>query len=101
MGLQANGEVSKFPPGDSRLGQTAGPILSLNEAWYHTVDKCVNYGPVSEIILPLMHNCFFWRSAARGSAAAEGSWRAAGFRYCWLLWGKAAVVTRSVSHADY
>jgi hypothetical protein len=59
MGLQANGEVSKFPPGDSRLGQTAGPILSLNEAWYHTVDTCVNYGPVSEIILPLMHNCFF------------------------------------------
>jgi hypothetical protein len=34
-------------------------ILSLNEAWFHTLDRCVVDGPLSEVILPLMRNCFF------------------------------------------
>jgi hypothetical protein len=59
MGLRDDGEVSKFQPGDPRLGQTASPISSLNEAWVHTLDRCVVDTPLSEIILPLMRNCFF------------------------------------------
>ena len=35
------------------------PILSLNEAWLHTLDRCVPDSPMSEVILPLMRNCFF------------------------------------------
>ena len=73
MDLRDDGEVIKFLPGDPQLGQTAGPIFSLNEAWFHTFDRCVIDTPLSEIILPLMRNCFFWRSDARGSVAAEGS----------------------------
>ena len=46
-------------PKDLRLGQTNGPISSLNEAWLHTLDICVSHGPLNEIILPLMRNCFF------------------------------------------
>jgi hypothetical protein len=45
MGLRDDGETSKLPPGDSRLGQTTGPISSLNEAWFHTLDSCVVDGP--------------------------------------------------------
>ena len=59
MGLGDDGEVSKLPPGDPRLGQTTGPISSLNEAWLHTLDKCVIDSPLSGVILPLMRNCFF------------------------------------------
>jgi len=46
-------------PKDLRLGQTNGPISSLNEAWLHTLDICVSDGPLNEVILPLMRNCFF------------------------------------------
>jgi hypothetical protein len=59
MGLRDDGELSKLPPGDSRLGQTTDPISSLNEAWFHTLDSCVSDSPQSEVILPLMRNCFF------------------------------------------
>jgi hypothetical protein len=59
MGFRDDGEVSKFRAGDPRLGQTTGPISSLNEAWFHTLDKCVTDTPLSEVILPLMRNCFF------------------------------------------
>jgi hypothetical protein len=79
MGLRDAGQVSKLPPGDPRLGQIIGPISSLNKAWFHTLDRCVIDSPLSEVILPLMRNCFFWRSDARGSLAAEGSWRSASF----------------------
>jgi hypothetical protein len=34
-------------------------ILSLNEAWFHTLDRCVIDSPLSEVILPLMRNFFF------------------------------------------
>ena len=59
MGLRNDGKMSEFPPGNPRLGQTTGPISSLNEAWSHTLDSCVVDGPLSEVILPLMRNCFF------------------------------------------
>jgi len=58
MGLRDEG-VSKLPPGDPRLGQSSGPIPSLNEAWLHTLDRCVIDSPLSGVILPLMRNCFF------------------------------------------
>ena len=59
MSPRDDGETSKLPPGDPRRGQTTGPISSLNEAWFHTLDSCVVDGPLSEVILPLMRNCFF------------------------------------------
>jgi hypothetical protein len=59
MGLRDDGEGSKLLPGNPRLGQTTGSISSLNEAWFHTLDRCVINGPLSEVILPLMRNCFF------------------------------------------
>ena len=59
MGLSDDAEASKLPPGDPRLRQTAGPISSLNEAWFHTLDRCVTDSPLSEVVLPLMRNCFF------------------------------------------
>jgi len=59
MGLRDDSEISGLPPGDSRLGQTTGPISSLNEAWLHTLDKCCIDNPLSGVILPLMRNCFF------------------------------------------
>jgi len=59
MGLRDDGEVSKLPSRDPRLGQTTGPISSLNEAWFHTLDWCVIDSRLNEVILPLMRNCFF------------------------------------------
>ena len=44
---------------DPRPKQTTYPILSLNEAWLRTLDRCVLDSPLSEVILPLMSNCFF------------------------------------------
>ena len=48
-----------FRRGDLQLRKTAPPILSLKEAWLHTLDRCVPDSPMSEAILPLMRNCFF------------------------------------------
>ena len=59
MGLRDESEVSKLPPGDPRLGQAIRTISSLNEAWFHTLDRCAVDCPLSEVILPLMRNCFF------------------------------------------
>ena len=59
MSLGDDGEISKLPSGNPRLGQTIDPISSLNEAWFHTLDRCVTDSPLSEVILPLMRNCFF------------------------------------------
>jgi hypothetical protein len=52
MGLRDDGEVNKLPPGYPRLGQTTGANSSLNEAWFHTLDRCVIDSPLSEVILP-------------------------------------------------
>jgi hypothetical protein len=59
MGPCNDGEVSKHPLGDSRFGQTTGPIASLSEAWLHSLDRCVVDTPLSELIFPLMCSCFF------------------------------------------
>jgi hypothetical protein len=59
MGLRDDGEFSELPSEDSRIGRTTGPILSLNEAWFQTLDICVIDTPLSDVILPLMRNCFF------------------------------------------
>ena len=59
MGLRSDGELLKAPPGDPRIGQTTRSISSLNEAWSHTLDRCVFDTSVSELTLPLMRNCFF------------------------------------------
>ena len=59
MGLRDDREVSKLPPEIPRLGQTTGPISSLNEAWFHTLDRCVIDTPLGEVIVPLTRNCFF------------------------------------------
>ena len=58
MSLGDDGEISKLPSGNPRLGQTIDPISSLNEAWFHTLDRCVTDSPLSEVILPLMRNAF-------------------------------------------
>jgi hypothetical protein len=36
-----------------------GPISSLTEAWLATLHRCVIDGPLDEVMLPLMRNCFF------------------------------------------
>jgi len=59
MGLRNGREISEVPPGNPGLGQTIGPISSLNEAWFHTLDRCAVDTPLSEFIFPLMRNCFF------------------------------------------
>jgi hypothetical protein len=57
--LRYNREASKLPAEDPRLGQTNSSISSLDEAWIHTLDRCVIDSPLSQVILPLMRNCFF------------------------------------------
>jgi hypothetical protein len=59
MGMREESEVNKFPPGDPSRLQTSGSISSLNEAWFHVLDKCVINLPLGEAILPLMRDCFF------------------------------------------
>src|SRR5262249_61955065 len=46
------------PPGDLRGAQLNGPISSLNEAWFQTLDTCVVNFPLSDVILPLMRTYF-------------------------------------------
>jgi hypothetical protein len=59
MAMREEGKVNKLPPGDPRRRQTDRPISSLNEAWFRILDRCVISLPLSEIILPLMRDCFF------------------------------------------
>ena len=59
MGLRNDREISELPTENTRLGQTIDPISSLNEAWFHTLDRCAVDTPLSEGIFPLMRNCFF------------------------------------------
>jgi hypothetical protein len=53
-----DGEVNNLPNGDPG-GETTGPISSLNEGWFQTLNRCDVDTPLSEVILPLMRNCFF------------------------------------------
>jgi hypothetical protein len=59
MGFRNNAGIRELPSRNPRLGQVTGPNSSLNEAWFHTLDRCVVDTPLSEVILPLMRNCFF------------------------------------------
>ena len=59
MAMREDGEVNKLTPGDPCRLQTNGPISSLNEAWFHVLDRCAINLPLSEAILPLMRDCFF------------------------------------------
>jgi len=59
MDMREDRKVKKLPPGDPCRLQTDGPISSLNEAWFHVLNRCVINLPLSEAILPLMRDCFF------------------------------------------
>ena len=59
VGLPENGKQNKLTSRDPPLAETACAIPSLNEAWFHTLDRCVTASPLGEIILPLMRDCFF------------------------------------------
>jgi hypothetical protein len=59
MGLRNDREISELLPGNPGLGPITGPISSLNEAWFHTLDRCAVDTPLSEVVFPLMRNCFF------------------------------------------
>ena len=59
MAMREDGEVNKLPPGDHCQLKTNGPFSSLNEAWFHVLDRCVISLPLSAAILPLMRDCFF------------------------------------------
>jgi hypothetical protein len=41
MGPREDGEAGKLSPGDLQLGQATGSICSLNEAWFHALNRCV------------------------------------------------------------
>jgi hypothetical protein len=59
MEPREGGEVSGRPSGPPSSRQTRDAILSLNEAWLHTLDEYVVDTPLSQIILPVMRACFF------------------------------------------
>ena len=52
-------EVSGRPSGHLSSRQTRDAILSLNDAWLHTLDEYVIDMPLSQVILPVMRACFF------------------------------------------
>jgi len=93
MDPRGNGEVRRPRFGDLRFRQSVAAISSLNEAWFHILDEYVIDTPLNEVLLPLLRNCFFWRSSLRGFVAAEGSWRTGRCRYRRLHYRRAAVVT--------
>jgi hypothetical protein len=59
MGPRDDAEISRHPSGQLPLGKTTRAISSLDEAWRHTLDRCVGDSPVNEALLPLMCDCFF------------------------------------------
>jgi hypothetical protein len=59
MKRRDGGEVSGRPSGPPSSRQTRDAILSLNEAWLHTLDEYVVDTPLIQIILPVMRACFF------------------------------------------
>ena len=40
-GLYSDDEVNKLSRGNLRLQETPDLVSSLNEAWFHTLDRCV------------------------------------------------------------
>jgi hypothetical protein len=59
MVLASDSEVNRLPRENPRLRETPSPVSSLNEAWFLTLDRCVVDTHLSEVIFPLMRNCFF------------------------------------------
>jgi hypothetical protein len=59
MGLRDDGQDGKLPAAAPRPGLANSSSSSLNEAWMHMLDQCVIEGPLNQVILPLMRNCFF------------------------------------------
>jgi hypothetical protein len=59
MEARREDEVSIPLAGDLGSKQATTAILSLNEAWLHTLDEYVATTPLSQLILPLMRACFF------------------------------------------
>jgi hypothetical protein len=59
MTMCEDDEVNKLPPGDHCQLKTNRSFSSLNEVWFHVLDRCVISLPLSEAILPLMRDCFF------------------------------------------
>jgi hypothetical protein len=51
MGLPENGKQNKLPSRDPPLAETASAISSLNEAWFHTLNRCVTASPLGEMEL--------------------------------------------------
>ena len=94
MEYRGNGEVSRPRAGDLCYRQATTAISSLHEAWFHTLDEYVIDTPLNKVLLPLLRNCFIWRSSLRGFVAAEGSWRTGHCRYHRLHYRRAGVVTR-------
>ena len=72
MRLPVYPKMNKLSPGHARLKQSTGPITSLNEAWFCTVDISFVDGPFSEIILHLLRNRLFGGANACGSLAQRG-----------------------------
>ena len=66
------GEVSERPSGHLSSRKTRDAILSLNEAWLHTLDEYVIDMPLSQVILPAMRACFFGGAAYAVLLAQRG-----------------------------
>jgi hypothetical protein len=52
MRLHVDPKITKLSPGHARLRQASGPISSLNEAWFCTVDMCFVDGPPARSSFP-------------------------------------------------
>jgi hypothetical protein len=52
-------EISRRPSGQLPQGKTMRAISSLDQAWRHTLERCVGDSPINEALLPLMRDCFF------------------------------------------
>jgi hypothetical protein len=59
MGTREDDKVNKLSPSYPSRPQTDSPVSSLIEAWLHVLDRCVTDCPFSEVILPVMRECFF------------------------------------------
>ena len=59
MASRDDDKISRRPSGQLPQRKTINPISSLDEAWAHTLDRCVGDSPIDELILPLMRDCFF------------------------------------------
>src|SRR5215469_10260868 len=92
MEPRGNGEVSRSSDGNLGFRQSTAAISSLNEAWCRALDEYAVDMPLNEVLLPLLRNCFFWRSSLRAFVAAKGSWRSARCRYRRLHYRRAVVL---------